>query len=107
MSQKHVYLDFDGVIVDSCWECWQVTCAAIKYTDLNLDFSDTPSFTLFKRYRYLVKPPYQYFLLYKLLATPDIIHNSSCIEPTFLHLDTLLSDKSKKRSYTHFFQYEK
>jgi len=65
MKVKLLILDFDGVIVDSAYECW-VRCADVTTVDETLDdvqTDDEAAKGLFLKYRYLVGPAHEFYYL--------------------------------------------
>lgn len=80
---KAVLLDFDGVIVDSIDECFQVSSLAFNGIGHQVSSEEKD---LFYQYRYLVQPAQNYFLLYK--AIKQFINGSvQDIPETFTRLE--------------------
>lgn len=65
---KAVFLDFDGVLFDTVKEAYAVCLFATNKIreDKDVDF-DSEDFKIFKKYRYLIGPAWNYFYLLKII----------------------------------------
>ena len=64
--KEAIFLDFDGVIVDSISECFCVSLDTY-YHENNFKYDNDVYKNLFYKYRYLVGPVYQFMSLHKML----------------------------------------
>lgn len=96
---KAILLDFDGVIVDSIDECFQVSSLAFNGVG-NLVSEQEKS--LFYEYRYLVQPAQNYFLLFR--AIKEFIQGvSEDIPKRFQELEKIENEGTLKLfEYTFF-----
>ena len=96
-----VCLDFDGVIVDSIKECLTVS----KKAFLSAPFEEGDVDRLFYKYRFLVRPAYQYGFLTAAIAL--VLNNNEeeqLIESRFLALVGKASAEQKQQCSHRFFQ---
>ena len=99
-STKFLILDFDGVLVDSAFECWS-RCLDVCKSDKvfsNTKFNETLKNSFFK-YRYLVGPAREFYFLMKSLShsfnPEDVKENFR----KFSSLDKLKSEEFEKNFF--------
>lgn len=100
---KAVILDFDGVLVDSIEECFQVARTAF------FGFAATPVDEksirkLFFKYRGVVRPPYEYLLLFQAIAAAGYRDVKDEILGYFVELQQSLSTQDRDIFEAVFFQ---
>ena len=105
--KEALFLDFDGVIVDSIKECYKVSLESYyKEDSIKVDKQDYKN--LFYKYRYLAGPVYQFMSLHSLLekiASNNLSENDSI--KLFNKIDSEFSAELKKEYEHTFFQTRK
>ena len=105
--KEAIFLDFDGVIVDSISECFCVSLDTY-YHENNFKYDNDVYKNLFYKYRYLVGPVYQFMSLHKMLE--KIINtevNESESIKLFNKIDSNYPNQLKKEYEYNFFQNRK
>ena len=102
--KEAIFLDFDGVIVDSIKECYKVSFKSsydIEEFKYDLQYYEK----LFYKYRYLVGPVYQFMSLHKMLenAINNNLSESESIK-LFNKIDLDYSFELKKEYENNFFK---
>jgi hypothetical protein len=102
--KEAIFLDFDGVIVDSIKECYKVSFKSsydIEEFKYDLQYYEK----LFYKYRYLVGPVYQFMSLHKMLenAINNNLSESESIK-LFNKIDLDYSFELKKEYENTFFK---
>lgn len=95
---KAIFLDFDGVIVDSIYECYEVSKKCI---DFQTKIYEPKYKELFYKYRFLVRPAYEYLYLHK--AIRSYIDNKSDIESSFKKQKNILTKEEVLKFENSFF----
>lgn len=102
-----VFLDFDGVIVDSIKECYKISLETF-FGFNNLKFINSEYELLFNKNRYLVRPVYQYMVLHQVLLkflNNEILEEE--IKEYFYKLDKKIKTYTKDNFEYSFFSKRK
>ena len=100
---KAFFLDFDGVVIDSVEECYQVARDAyFGFSDLPVDEKTIHS--LFVKYRGIVRPAYQYLFLSKAMASVGFRDRKDDILKCFKASEQTVSRQEKELFEAVFFQ---
>ena len=103
---KILYLDFDGVIVDSRKECFDICInILIEKKIKNIDLNNFMKF--FYKYRYLVNPPYDYFLVCNFYQESINRKNFTLTKKKFLESRSKLSQDQISKLSKKFFYFRK
>ncbi len=95
------FLDFDGVIVDSIEECFQVSFKTY-YKNKNFSYDKKKYKNLFYDNRGLVKPPYEYFILHSAIEN-FLRFGKKSVESIFQSSLDLISNQEKEDFEKSFF----
>lgn len=100
--KKAVLLDFDGVLVDSIHECYEIS--RIAYSGFTNVFEEKKHKDLFYSFRWLVRPAQHYLALHKAIAEVIATNkNESQLEEIFHFYTTTVSEKDfELYEYTFF-----
>ena len=99
------FLDFDGVLVDSIDECFQVSFKTY-YENIFFEHQIKEYKDLFYKNRGLVKPPYEYYILHKSIET-FLNDEQKSVEQIFIKSLDLISEKEKEDFENLFFKNRK
>ena len=105
--KEALFLDFDGVIVDSIKECYKVSLDSY-YKEDSMRFDKQDYKNLFYKYRYLAGPVYQFMSLHNMLekiTSTNLSENDSI--KLFNKIDSEYSAELKKEYEYNFFQTRK
>ena len=105
--KEAVFLDFDGVIVDSIKECYKISLETF-FGFNNLKFINSEYELLFNKNRYLVRPVYQYMVLHQVLLkflNNEILEEE--IKKYFYKLDKKINTYTKDHFEHSFFNKRK
>tara|TARA_B100000795_G_scaffold267233_1_gene251677 strand:- start:4501 stop:5190 length:690 start_codon:yes stop_codon:yes gene_type:complete len=100
------FLDFDGVIVDSIDECFQVSFKTY-YENKIFQYDEEEYKNLFYKNRGLVKPPYEYYILHKSIENFLASNQKKSVDLIFMESLNQISEKEKEDFENAFFDNRK